>query len=117
VESCATWQIAVAMKAGCPPHAWGAVSADPVIHREPYRGGGQPVFITTPMSYRTRREPPDSGAPSRSPAGPAGLGLRSSRHRCGRIAGIPAGLSPCRNFLLDKRVEDVPRGGRAPNRP
>jgi hypothetical protein len=25
----------------------GAVSADPLVHREPYRGGGQPVFIAT----------------------------------------------------------------------
>jgi hypothetical protein len=35
-------------------NAWGAVSADPVVHREPYRGGGQPVFIATLYLPRLR---------------------------------------------------------------
>src|SRR5262249_44714260 len=38
---------------GSPPFGCGAVSADPVVHRGPYRGGGQPVFIATAMSLMT----------------------------------------------------------------
>ena len=35
----------VSMKTGCPPSSLGLRADDPVVRREPYGGGGQPVFI------------------------------------------------------------------------
>src|SRR6266404_6275252 len=45
---------------------WGAVAADPVVDRGPYRGGGQPAFIDTVLAA-------------------AGGGARGSRRNC-RVA-------------------------------
>jgi hypothetical protein len=85
-------------------NAWRAISTDPVVHREPYRGGGQPVFIATligfavrPTAGRSTGDQTGAVAPSRvgglrNPEAPRSRRKAARRSRCPSDCATPAAV-------------------------